>query len=59
MEISYFDKLLNGNNAIRVTDDFIIFKEDCELYSFKTEQSKQYSNVYELVEDNPKIKKSI
>jgi len=58
MDINYFSKLLKGNNAIRVTDDLIIFN-DYELYSFSTEESKHYRNIDDLVNDNADVKKII
>lgn len=58
MEISYFDKLLKGNNAIGITEDIVIFN-DYELYNHRTKEEKHYSSIDELVEDNPEVKKII
>lgn len=58
MKVEKFKQLLQGNNAIKITDDLIIFN-DFELYSFETEQSKRYRTIEELMNDNPDIKELI
>lgn len=55
MTLEWFAKLLEANNAIGVTNDDVIFN-DYELYNHKTKEEKHYKNIYELAEDNPKIK---
>lgn len=51
MSIKEFDSLLKGNNAIRINEEYIIFN-DYELYSFKSEISKEYKSIDELLEAN-------
>lgn len=48
MKVEYFDKLLHGNNGIKISDEWNIFN-DYELYNFKTNESKQYKNLDELL----------
>ena len=58
MKAEYFDKLLHGNNGIKISDEWNIFN-DYELYNFKTNESKQYKNLDELLKDNPSVAKII
>lgn len=58
MSIKEFDSLLKGNNAIRINEEYIIFN-DYELYSFKSEISKKYKSIDELLEANELIKEII
>lgn len=58
MKVEYFDKLLHGNNGIKISDEWNIFN-DYELYNFKTNESKQYKNLDELLKDNPSVAKII
>ena len=58
MTVEYFNQLLQGNNGIRIFDDFVIYN-DYELYNYATGESKQYNNINELIEDNADIKKII
>ena len=58
MTLEWFDKLLKANNAIGVTDDDVIFN-DYELYNHRTKEEKHYKDIYELTEDNPRIKEII
>ena len=58
MTIEYFDRLLQGNNAIKVDDTHYIFN-DYELYSTDSKLSRNYDSLEELLEDNPKIKEII
>ena len=58
MTIEYFKKLLQGNNAISITDDLIIFN-DFELYSFSLDKGKQYKSIEELIEDRQDVKEII
>lgn len=55
MKIAHFQKLLSGNNAVRISDDLIIFN-DFELYSLKTNESKNYKSLDDLLNDNPDVK---
>lgn len=59
MTLQEFDRLLKMNNGIPITDDLVIFTENYELYSFKSEVSKFYDSIEELCADNPKIAKII
>lgn len=58
MELKHFKELLNGNNGIKISDDLVIYN-DFELYNYRTEESKNYKSVEELVEDNSDVKKII
>lgn len=58
MTIEYFGKLLQGNNAIRITDDLVIYN-DFELYCYSTEESKNYDSLEELIKDNPTVRELI
>lgn len=58
MEIKRFKELLNGNNGIKISDELIIYN-DFELYSFKTEESKNYNNLDDLLNDNEEVKQII
>lgn len=58
MNIEPFDKLLNRNNGVPISEDLVIYK-NYELYNYKTEESKRYDNIYDLVNDNPHVKKII
>lgn len=59
MTLQEFDRLLKMNNGIPITDDLVIFTENYELYSFKSEVSKFYDSIEELCADNPKVAKII
>lgn len=54
MKAEYFDKLLHGNNGIKISKDLMIFN-DYELYNLTTGESKQYSNLDELLKDNEDV----
>ena len=54
MTIEYFKELLANNNAIRISDEFIVFNDN-EVYSFETEKGKKYNDIDELVADRPDI----
>lgn len=58
MKIKRFEQLLNGNNAIKINDDLIIYN-DFELYSFNTKKSKNYDSLNDLLNDNEEVKKII
>lgn len=58
MRIAHFQKLLDGNNAVRITDNIIIFN-DYELYNLATDESKKYKSLDELLKDNPDVEKTI
>lgn len=58
MKVQHFKKLLEGNNAVRISDEIIIFN-DYELYSLETDESKKYNTLEGLLEDNQEIKDSI
>lgn len=58
MTLNYFGKLLKGNNGIKISDEYNVFN-DFELYNFKTNESKKYKSLQELVDDNPDVKKII
>ena len=58
MRVAHFKKLLGGNNAVRITDDLIIFN-DFELYSLETDKSKKYESLEELLADNPDVQEII
>ena len=58
MDIEYFEKLLKGNNAIRIDESTIIFN-DFEVYNLITKKSKYYRGINELVDDNKAIKNKI
>ena len=58
MTLDYFKQLLKGNNGIKISDDLIIFN-DFELWNRRTDESKQYKSVDELVADNPDVRKII
>lgn len=58
MEIKRFKELLEGNNGIKISDELIIYN-DFELYSFKTEESKNYNNLDDLLNDNEEVRQII
>lgn len=58
MRITHFAKLLNGNNAVRISSDLIIFN-DFELYNLKDDSSKQYKSLEDLLVDNDDVKSLI
>lgn len=58
MKIEHFGELLAGNNGIKISQDLVIYN-DFELYNYKTEESRIYTNIEELVKDNPDVKKII
>ena len=58
MKIAHFKKLLEGNNAVRINDDLIIFN-DFELYNLKDDSSKNYNSLEELLDANPEAKEII
>ena len=58
MKIEHFGELLAGNNGIKISQDLAIYN-DFELYNYKTEESKCYNSLDELVNDNADVKKII
>ena len=58
MKIAHFKKILAGNNAVRISDDLIIFN-DFELYSLETGESKNYKTLEELLANNKDVEKLI
>lgn len=58
MKINQFEELLEANNAIRISEEYIIFN-DFELYSFKTEKKQKYPSLVELIEANNFVKEII
>lgn len=58
MRLSHFAKLLNGNNAVKISDKLIIFN-DFELYDMEADSSKNYNSLDELIADNEDVKKII
>ena len=58
MKIAHFKKLLRGNNAVRISDDLIVFN-DFELYSLDTDKSEYYETLEELLDSNPDVKEII
>lgn len=58
MKIAHFKKLLAGNNAVRISDDLIVFN-DFELYNYTKDESKNYTTLEELLDDNADVKKII
>ena len=54
MIVEEFKKLLNSNNAIRITYNLIIFA-DYELYNFTSKKGKKYHNLDDLLDDNPDL----
>lgn len=55
MKIEHFGELLAGNNGVRISKDLVIYN-DFELYNYKTEESKCYNSLDELVNDNADVK---
>ncbi len=58
MELKKFEELLKNNNAIKLTDDYILFS-DLELYSFKDDRGvkfKRYDDLYNQLIDGRYIK---
>lgn len=49
MELKKFEKLLKDNNAIRLTEDYIIFN-DLELYSFVRQKGIKFKTIEDLYE---------
>ena len=58
MRLSHFAKLLNGNNAVKISDKLIIFN-DFELYDMEADSSKSYDSLQALLADNPDVEKII
>ena len=58
MKTTHFAKLLRGNNAVRISDDLIVFN-DFELYNLKDDNSEYYKSLDELLENNPDVKEII
>lgn len=58
MKIEKFRELLAGNNGIKISKDLVIYN-DFELYNYKTGESKNYTSLDELVNDNADVKKII
>ena len=58
MTTQEFDRLLQANNAIRISKDLIIFK-DYELYSFEKDKGIKYKTIDGLCEKNPEVAKII
>lgn len=58
MTLEKFNQLLQGNNAIKISKELVIYN-DYELYNYRTEKEKHYNSIEELVNDNPDVKKII
>lgn len=58
MKINHFAKILNGNNAVKISDKLIIFN-DFELYDMGADSSKNYDSLQALLADNPDVEKII
>lgn len=58
MRISHFAKILAGNNAVRISDNLIIFN-DFELYDMTEDEEKKYDSLEALLADNESVKKLI
>lgn len=58
MDIKKFKELLKANNAIKITNNIIIFN-DFELYSFQQEKGNKYISLEDMLEKNPNIKEII
>ena len=58
MKIEHFGELLAGNNGVRISKDLVIYN-DFELYNYSTGESKCYTNLDDLVNANPDVKKII
>ena len=58
MTIKDFGELLAGNNGIKISKELVVYK-DFELYNYNTEESRIYTSIEELVNDNPDVKKII
>ena len=60
MTLERFNELLHvdGRNGIQIVKDLFIFN-DYELYNAKTDRSKQYNSLDELVNNNPDVAKII
>lgn len=58
MKISHFAKILDGNNAVKISDKLIIFN-DFELYDMEADTSKNYDSLKDLLSDNDDVKEII
>ena len=58
MKITHFAKILQGNNAVQLDDNTIIFN-DFELYKLDSDTSKKYDSLNALLDENEDIKKLI
>lgn len=58
MKLSHFAKILAGNNAVKISENLIIFN-DYELYDMAEDASKNYDSLDALVADNGDVKKII
>ena len=58
MKLSHFAKILAGNNAVKISENLIIFN-DFELYDMAEDTSKNYESLDALVADNEDVKKII
>lgn len=58
MKITHFAKILAGNNAVKISDNLIVFN-DFELYDMATDESKNYGSLETLLDSNEDVKKII
>lgn len=58
MKLSHFAKILAGNNAVKISENLIIFN-DFELYDMAEDASKNYESLDALVAANEDVKKII
>lgn len=58
MKLSHFAKILAGNNAVKISDNLIIFN-DFELYDMAEDTSKKYERLEDLVADNDDVREII
>lgn len=58
MRLAHFAKILAGNNAVKISENLIIFN-DFELYDMAEDTSKNYDSLDALVADNGDVKKII
>ena len=55
MKITHFAKILAGNNAVKISDNLIVFN-DFELYDMDKDESKNYDSLDDLIADNEDVK---
>lgn len=58
MKVSHFAKILAGNNAVKISENLIVFN-DFELYDMAADESKNYDSLEALLADNEDVKKII